>query len=229
MPELKGRTFLVTGAGGNVGRAAVQRLLADGAKVAGLDHHEPHATGAFVGIGLDLTQEGAVAAAFATAEQQLGPIWAVLHIAGGWQGGVTVADTTVDAFETMLSRNLRTSFVVGREAMRRMVPRKEGRIVMVGSLTAATFTHLSGSGAYNVSKAGVIALTRVLAEEGAPHGVFANAIAPTTIATSANRDAMPKADESKWVPIEAVVDALLSVASPRSGVNGATLTLTGRG
>lgn len=235
MSGLQGRVVMVTGAGGNVGSAVVHRLLAEGVKVAGLDHHQPRPVSSpeqgmeedmYVGVAADLSNESAVAYAFNQVEEQLGPVWAVLNIAGGWKGGKPVRDTGLDLFESMITVNLRTAFLVSREAMRRMQSRG-GRIVLVGSYSSATSTSLSGSGAYNVSKAGVIALTKVLAEEGASAGVFTNAIAPNTIATESNKKAMPKADFSKWVPVEEVVEAALSVASPRSGVNGSVLTLSG--
>lgn len=220
--------FLVTGASGGVGHPLVERLLAGGGRVAALDR-APYggSSPGLTSIVADLADEGAVEKAFDTAERAIGPLWGVLHIAGGWQGGAPVRDTGLDVFDRMLTMNLRTSFLIGRAAMRRLTPRG-GRIAMVGSWTAATFTGLSGSGAYNVSKAGVIALVKVLAEEGREARVLVNAVAPNTIATAANRAAMPDADASRWVPIEAVVESLVSLVSPCSAVSGAVLTLPGR-
>lgn len=226
--SLKDRVFLVTGASGNVGQGVTARLLAEGAKVVALDRGPTTGGPNYLGLVVDLTAEQAVEAAFDEAEKKFGPIWGVLHIAGAWKGGQPVADTDTALFESMLSINLRSAFHVGRAAMRRMVPRGGGRIAMVGSLTAANFSGMSGAGAYNVAKAGVIALTKVLAEEGKAHGVFANALAPNTIDTPANRQAMPNVDRSIWVPLSGVVEALVSVVHPDSAVNGAVLTLTGR-
>jgi NAD(P)-dependent dehydrogenase (short-subunit alcohol dehydrogenase family) len=226
--SVKDRVFLVTGASGNVGRGVTERLLAGGAKVAGLDRAPSSGGPGYLGLVVDLTTESAVEAAFDEVEKTLGPVWGVLHIAGTWKGGQPVADTDLALFESLLSINLRSSFLVGRAAMKRLVPRGGGRIAMVGSVTAANFAGMAGSGAYNISKAGVIALTKVLAEEGKEHGVYANAIAPNTIDTPMNRQAMPTVDPAKWVPLAAVVDALVGVVSPESAVNGAVLTLTGR-
>jgi len=230
MPAAK-RVFLVTGASGNVGHLVVSRLLAAGAQVAGVDRHPPAEFGrgaSYFGWRADLTVEAEVAAAFAAAEQKLGAVWGVVHTAGSWQGGQPVRETVLELFEAMLSVNLRTSFLVGREALRCMVPREGGRIALVGAYSAATFTHLSGSGAYAVSKAGVAALAKVLADEGRPHGVFTNCVAPNTLATPANRASMPKADASRWVPVEAVAEALVGVVMPECGLNGSVLTLSGK-
>jgi NAD(P)-dependent dehydrogenase (short-subunit alcohol dehydrogenase family) len=232
--SIANRVFLVTGAAGNVGRTTTRRLLAAGARVAAVDRQEPAPPdssvppSSFAGIRADLSSEPEVDAAFDAAEKKLGPLWAVLHIAGTWKGGRPVQDTDLELYESLMGINLRSSFLVGRAAMRRFAPRGGGRIVMVGAYSAATFIGVQGSGAYNVSKAGVIALTKILAAEGREHGVFANCVAPNTIATEANRAAMPTADASRWVPVEAVADALLMAASPESGLNGTVLLLSGR-
>ena len=229
---LKDRVFIVTGASGNVGRAAVQRLRQEGARVASLTHRAP---GAGEGTSPDhlllhaeLTDESSVEAAFGATERAFGPLWAVLHIAGGWEGGHPISETPLDLLDRMLATNVRSGFLVTRAAMRRLVPQGGGRIVAVGAYTAASSTQLADSGAYNIAKAGEIALTKVLAEEGRAHGVFANCVAPGTIDTPQNRAAMPKADFSKWVPVEAVVHALLGAAAPESALTGAVLTLPSR-
>lgn len=232
MADLKERAFLVAGASGAVGAAAVEALLAEGARVAAvarsLPTPHPEAGNRFVGIPADLTDQAAVEHAFERAEDALGRLWAVVHVAGAWKGGHTVGDSQVELLDEMLSVNLRTAYLVSRSAMRRFVPRAGGRIALTASYPAATLVGVAGSGAYNISKAGVVALTKVLAEEGAPHNVYASCVAPLTIDTEANRRAMPKADASKWVPVTAVVEALLSVTRPDSQVNGAVLPLPGR-
>jgi NAD(P)-dependent dehydrogenase (short-subunit alcohol dehydrogenase family) len=232
MSDLKDRVYLVTGASGAVGDPTVERLLAEGARVAAvalnMPQPRPEAGGKYIGIQANLTDEAAVERAFEQAESTFGPLWAVVHVAGAWKGGPHVADSHGDLLDAMLAVNLRTSYLVSRSAMRRFVPRGSGRITLTSSYAAATLQNVAGSGAYAISKAGVIALTKVLAEEGGPHGVYANCVAPLTIDTAANRQAMPKADPSRWVPVAAVVDALLSGTRPASEVNGAVLLLPGK-
>jgi NAD(P)-dependent dehydrogenase (short-subunit alcohol dehydrogenase family) len=226
MTDWQGRVFLVTGATGHVGSAVVKRLLTEGARVAALARRAQPTQDQLIGLRADLTIEAEVETAFTQAEQQLGPLWGVLHVAGGWEGGAPVRDTSLDLFDRMLSENLRSAFLVGRAAMRRL-DQRGGRIVFVDAFSAATYTRLAGAAAYNVAKAGVIALTKALAEEGAAQGIYSCCVAPNTIDTAANRAAMPGADAARWVPVDAVVEALLSAASPRSGMNGAVLTLPG--
>src|SRR5207237_711948 len=105
-----------------------------------------------------------------------------------------VAQTPLELFEKMIDINLRSCFLCCRAALRRM--RGEGRIVNVAALNAATLSGVRGSAAYAASKAGVVALTKAIAEEGG--GVRANCIAPGTMRTPANGNLPGQ------VPLEAV-------------------------
>jgi NAD(P)-dependent dehydrogenase (short-subunit alcohol dehydrogenase family) len=227
MTEFEGRACLVTGAAGSVGKAVVGRLLERQAKVAALCHRATAVRASLV-LQAELTDENAVEAAFRQAEEALGPLWGVLHVAGAWRGGSPVAETELELFDDLLSRNLRSAFLVSRCAMKRLRPRG-GRIVLVGARTAATNTRLSNAAAYNVSKAGVIALARALAEEGEAAGVFTNCVAPGTIATEANKAAMPEVGPDQWVSVEEVAETIIAAASPACVLNGTVLTLRGRG
>ena len=69
-------------------------------------------------------------------------------------------------------------------------------------------------GAYAVSKASVMALTRILANEGKAYNIQANAILPGVIDTPANRKAMPKADKSAWVTPKEIAEMLVQLCKP---------------
>lgn len=219
--QLAGRVVVVTGAAGALGGAISSKLREDGALVFGIDRVDPTArVGA--GVAASLSREDEVEKAF-DAAARLGPLWGVVHTAGGWQGGTSIAESTLETFEAMLDTNLRTTFLVARAAMRRLVPNRGGRIVTIGAWTAARAQRLAGAAAYAASKAGVISLTQTLAEEGAPHGVRAVCIAPGTMDTPGNRAAMPNADTSHWVPLAEVAHLAASALSPASPLSGAVL------
>jgi NAD(P)-dependent dehydrogenase (short-subunit alcohol dehydrogenase family) len=201
------RCVVVTGASGNLGRVLVERLQRAGAGVVPLTHKDA-----------DLSEEPQVEAAYDRALQRNGAIWGSVQLAGGWAPG-NVAQTSVELFERMIDVNLRSAFLCCRAALRRM--RGEGRIVNVSAINAATLTGVGGSAAYAAAKAGIVALTKAIAEEGG--GVRANCIAPGTMKTPANGDLPGQ------VPLEDVAEGILYLLSPESGaVNGAVLTFPSR-
>ena len=83
--------------------------------------------------------------------------------------------------------------------------------------------------AYAASKAAVAAMSVALAEELKSDGILVNAVAPSTLDTPANRKAMPKADFSKWVSLDAAARAIVQLASPENTViSGALVPIYGR-
>lgn len=237
-----GRLVLVTGADGNLGSEVCRMLLASGARVcavgrrsdaldrlqAGVDPSE--ATDGLATAVADLTDPAAVSVAFDEAEARFGPVWGAFCAAGGWRGGKPVSDTPDDVFASLLSMNVTTAFNTAREAMRRMkLAGRGGRIVTVGALPAVTGAGGAGSGAYVATKAAVVALTRVMAEEGAAHGILANCIAPQTLRTPENEAAMPTVDAGKWVPLgEAALTACMLLAPQLGAASGGVLPLPNR-
>lgn len=130
----------------------------------------------------------------------------------------------------MIDANLRTCYTASRAAMRRLIgARRGGCIVNVSALTAVSGSGIAGSAAYAAAKMGVAGLTRALAEEGAPHGIRANCIAPGTLRTAQNLAAIPGADPARWVPLEDVASLLAFLCAPGSAaVNGAVVPLPSR-
>ena len=83
--------------------------------------------------------------------------------------------------------------------------------------------------AYATSKAAVAAMTVALADEVVKEGILVNAIAPSTMDTAANRQAMPKADHAAWPKVEEVAATILFLASPNNRVTrGAVVPVYGK-
>jgi NAD(P)-dependent dehydrogenase (short-subunit alcohol dehydrogenase family) len=246
MGVLDGLCIAVTGATGNLGGAVCARLLSDGARVHGIDRHAPTPSflahlpsggAGFTHAAAQLGDEAQVEAALEGGQTRGGPswsLWALVNLAGAWEGGKPAQEAPLDVFDRMIDANLRTCYTASRAAMRRLIRPsasgggdvRGGRIVNVSALTAVSGVGIAGSAAYAAAKLGVVGLTRALAEEGAPHGIRVNCIAPGTLRTAANVAAMPGADPTRWVPLEDVASAIAFLCAPGSAaVNGAVLPL----
>lgn len=226
-------TVLVSGGTGALGRAVLSELLDSGARVVStwIAEHEVDAVREQLGepdrlelVQADLsTDEGAVAAVEAASGSALAGL---VTLAGGFSSGGRLHEAPPDEFERMLELNLMTAMRLVRAAVPKLVE-GEGSVVCVGA--RAALQPFSGASGYVVSKAAVLALVRTLAIEYRDDGVRINAILPSVIDTPANREAMPGADHSTWVPpaeIARVIRFLLSADS--APVSGALMPVYGR-
>jgi NAD(P)-dependent dehydrogenase (short-subunit alcohol dehydrogenase family) len=170
---LQGRCALVTGAASGIGRATVERFRSEGARVVGADL-------AGADITCDVTDEQAVAAAFDTAERDLGGVDIAVANAGIVHTA-TIANETLAGLRRVLDVNLIGVFLVMREAARRF-PGRGGGVVLATASQAARHGYRD-LGAYCASKFAVVALTETLAKELAPHGVRVCCVAPAIVDT----------------------------------------------
>src|SRR5205823_4708321 len=127
-------------------------------------------------------------------------------------------------WDSMLGLNLTTQYVAAHAVLPHMLAAGSGRIVAVAS--RAVVPPSGGFIGYTVAKAAVIAFVQALAAETKDRGVTVNAVLPSTMDTPANRAAMPDVDPKRWVPPEAVADAIAYLAAPSSAhVTGTLLAV----
>ena len=221
------RVIAVTGGHGVLGRAVVHAAVADGLKVAVIDHASGHAVpdGVLELGGVDLTDPASAARAVDAVVAHFGRLDALLNIAGGfvWQ----TTDDADPAWERMFALNLKTALNASRAALPHLKRSDEGRIVNVGANGAVRAA--AGMGAYAASKAGVHKLTEGLAEELKTTSVTVNAVLPSILDTDQNRKDMPDADPARWVRPADLARVMLFLASPESrAITGALIPVTGR-
>lgn len=232
--SVRGKRILVTGATGGLGPHLCEALLAMGAQVVGAARRRTRLDDLRAGLGqherlhvaeCDVTRSEGVAALFASLEAKA-PLDAVVHAAGAFAFG-ELAAMDDDTVERLLSTNLLSTTWILREASRRMGPRGDGSIVVIGADGALTPS--AGLALYGAAKAGSIHLVAALAEELRSAGVRVNAVLPGIIDTPDNREAMPDADPEGWAKPGAIARSVLWLASDDSrGVTGTWLRVPGQ-
>lgn len=229
--DFRDRHVIVTGGAGALGTAVVAALIEVGAIC-----HVPCVTEAEVArfrlrdhkqVRVTVTGSLAGEAAIDRFYQGIAPLWASIHIAGGF-AAAPLRDTTEAAIRQQLDMNLLSCMLCCRAAVRNM-GNGGGRIVNVAARPALEWRTGAGMTAYTVSKAGVAALTVALAEEVAKDGILVNAVAPSIMDTAANRQAMPKTDHALWPKVEEVAATIVFLASPENRVTrGAVVPVYGK-
>lgn len=165
----------------------------------------------------DVHDEAALAGVLAAAAP-----WAVVNTIGGFAGHRPLSQ--LDATELMgqIELNLVTAALITKHALAAMEPVGAGRIVHTAS-RAAVVTKGSGF-AYSVSKAAVLHLVAMAADEVRGTNITVNCVVPSIIDTPANRSAIPNADHDAWPKIPDLARSYLYLAAPQSAlVNGAAI------
>ncbi len=194
--RLTGRVVLVTGTAGGQGREAALLLAAEGATVVGCDVKEAEAeeTAAMVrGAGgrmtssvVDLTDEDAVAAWVDGAAAEHGGV-DVLYANAGATRFAPVEDLTREDWDFVLRHELDVVLFPVKHAWPYLKRSPAPAVVLVGSTAGLTGSMTNGRVAHTVTKGGVVAMTRQLAAEGAPHGIRVNCVSPGMVDTPATR------------------------------------------
>ncbi|KOV82895.1 SDR family oxidoreductase [Nocardia sp. NRRL S-836] len=236
------RVAIVTGGSRGIGRAAAERLAADGQVVvigyagnrAEADKAVREITaqgGQAVAAQADVADEHAVAAVFDLAEQTFGGVDVVVNSAGIMPLG-TVADMDLDTFDRVMRTNGRGTFVVAQQAARRV--RDGGAIVNISSSVVGL--RFPQYGAYAMSKGGVEALTLVLARELRGRDITVNVVAPGPTATDLFLDGKDQATIdhlAQQAPLERIgtpgdiAEVVSFLAGPARWVNGQVVRANG--
>lgn len=236
---------VVTGGASGIGQAVIERLTRDDFSLVILDIDEEGGTRVAAGIQqrgkqaafmrADVTQEGAVRAAFDQIIAVHGHIDALVNVAGGSLHRHSVEEFLLEHWRAVIDLNLTSTFLCCRAVAGLMKSQRRGAIVNISSDIG--FSGDASRSAYAAAKAGIVGLTKTLALELAPFSVRANAVAPGRIATPRVRATYTDADweaAAKRIPLghagepEDVAEAVAFLANDAaSHMTGQTIHVNG--
>jgi gluconate 5-dehydrogenase len=204
--SLEGRTALVTGSSRGLGNAIAAGMAGAGARLIlnGVDSARLEAAAAALRergcevrtASFDVTDEAAVVATFEALDAD-GIEVDILVNNAGIQLRKPMVELSSAEWRKVIDTNLTSAFVVGREAAKRMIPRKRGKIVNIGSLTSELARATVAP--YTVAKGGIKMLTKAMTAEWAEHGVQINAIGPGYMLTDMNEALVNNPQFDAWV------------------------------
>ncbi len=239
-----GKTAVVTGSGTGIGEATARLLAAEKAAVILADLDEASAQrvckdivaggGNAAACHVDIREPASIDALFAFVRRTFGPAHVVINNAGkGSQKLFT--ETPLDLLHDMLNTNLVGTFLCAQSAARDMTALGGGAIVNFSSHSG--FLGSSGRAAYAAAKGGIVAMTRVMAVDLAPHRIRVNAVAPGPIDVPRSRDQHNDERRAGWqraVPLgrygeprEVAAVAAFLASDDASYVNGQTIRVDG--
>ncbi len=240
MFDLSGRTALVTGASGGIGGAIARalarqgaRVVVSGTRVAALEALAADLGPSAVVVTADLAAPDGAAALLKAAEAEAGGLDILVNNAGLSRDGLVMRMSDAD-WQTVLDVDLTAGFRLIRGALRGMMKRRWGRVIGISSIIG--FTGNTGQAAYAAAKAGMVGMTKALAQEVASRGITANCIAPGFIETEMTRELAERHREGLLQSIPAgrfggggdVAACAVFLASDEAGyVTGQTLHVNG--
>src|ERR1700742_1810097 len=240
MFRLDGKAALVTGASGGIGAAIARALHAQGANGALSGTRRDALEALAIQLGerahvcpADLRDASEPDALIETAEKAAGPLHILVNNAGMTRDMLALRMSDQD-WQSVLDVDLSAPFRLARAALRGMLRRRAGRIINISSIVGATGN--AGQANYAAAKAGLVGMSKALAQEVASRGITVNAVAPGFVAT-AMTDKLSEQQKTKLteaIPLgrigkpEDVAAAVAYLASDEAGwVTGATLHVNG--
>ncbi len=244
-PDLAGKVAVITGGSRGIGAATAEALAANGASVAVVGRDEQTLTavasgiqargGRAIGVRADCTVPADVDRLAAEVTEQLGAADILATFAGGNGMPVPTPQETAAHWREVVESDLTSAFLTIRALLPAMVERREGSIVTMSS--AAARQAAQSSAAYAAAKAGVIALTRHLANELGPDGIRVNCLAPSAVENERMRSWTTEDQRRQLAasfplrrigqPVDVATAALFLASDASSWVTGITLDVAG--
>ena len=222
--SLEGRVALVTGAGRGIGKT-IARVLSSRGVMVGVNDVQAGLAEAMaqelcregrraLALVADITRKTDVAEMIDRIEEELGPLWLLVNNAGVYFSAPT-EEMSEEAWDKAFAVDAKGVFLCSQAAIRRMIPRRAGRIVNLSSI-AGIIVRTNQIG-YCAAKAAVVHFSRCLAVEMAPHGITVNCLCPGMTRT----EMLEQGAKERGMNLEAMVDLIPAgrMASPEDHAN----------
>ena len=227
------RTVVLTGAAGNLGKAAAQVFAQEGARLVLLDRAPISeavlaalAPAQCLSLVVDLCDAAQVAMAVEQALARFGRIDVLCNLTGGFAMGDMVHETSDSTWDFLHDMNVVTLRNTSRAVVPQMLRQGGGKIVNVGADSAQR--GLAGMGAYIAAKSEVLRVTEAMAAELRMKNINVNCVLPTILDTPQNRADMPDADPKRWVSPQDLAKVIAFLASDAAhAIHGAGVPVTG--
>lgn len=238
MSDLDGRVIVIAGIAGGLGPVVAERLAAEGATIAGADVSQEHAdevgtrlalpADRWDGRAVDLLDEKATRGWCAGLIERFGRVDALLHLVGGWRGGVPLHEEPLADWDFLHDLLIRTVQHTTRAFHDALLAGDRGRFVLVSAKQAQAPSN--GNAAYAAAKAAAEAWTLALADGFEGTAATANVVVVDAILTPRMREESPDGDFPTFTPAEDLAGALAFLCSDQAKkMNGQRFPLTMRG
>ena len=214
--SMDGNVAIVTGASSGIGRQIALTFAREGARLAVCDIDTAGAQAVVDEIGkagskglaveMDVTSEAAVEAGVAKVAETFGRVDTMVSNAG-IQIVHPIEEFPYEAFRRLVTIHLDGSFLLTKACVKHMYPQKSGSLIYMGSVHSHEASALKS--AYVAAKHGILGLARVMAKEGAKHGVRSNTICPGFVKTPLVEKQIPEQAQSLGISEDEVVDRVM--------------------
>jgi len=217
MFDYSGQVVLISGASGHLGRAVVNAFNLYGAQVVACDHHSGLSASSFPGLKdpqkfylanhIDVTEPQSIIPLINEISARFGRIDVLVNTVGGFRGGTSVHQTSIETWDFLMNINARSVFVTSSAVLPIMLQQKKGKIINICSHSAIMAG--GGDGVYSAAKSAVARLTESMSAEYKNMGIQVNAILPSTLKSVEEL----KKNPGSGVSVEAVADLILHLSS----------------
>ncbi len=226
MSMLSGQVAVVTGANQGIGKGIARALAKAGCRLAICARNAAKLTatadelrgeGAEVlALSTDVSKEADVVAFFAAIDKQYGQVDVLVNNAGAFDGG-PLDELSLAAWENVIGACLTGTFLCSREAFKRMKPRRSGRILNIGSISAQR--PRARGVPYAAAKFGTWGLTQATALDGREFGITCCCLHPGNVFVERRAESGLKSDDEPMMSVETIANAALAMLSMPPDVN----------